>query len=125
MTPVIRDTEDKTLTYITEVDAKDLDVIYCISNFYDFKHSQKKKRVWKRTIGYCFSLLFAVSSRAETSEPTQISKMAYCLYCLLCEVRLERIVSFLVIPLHEDIRGLVFSKFHCRITSLTRKGIVI
>ena len=32
--------------------------------------------VWKRTIGYSSSLLFAVSSRAETSEPAQISKMS-------------------------------------------------
>ena len=35
------------------------------------------------------------------------------------------LVPLLVVPLHEDIRGVISSKFHCRITSLTRNGIVI
>ena len=63
-----------------------------------------------KLLSYLFFLLFFVMFALFTVRSSQ---------CL------ERIVPFLVVLLHKDIWELVFSKFHCRITSLTRNGIEI
>ena len=87
--------------------------VCCLVTWDNKYHSHKKEIVRMRTIGYC--LRFWVGPKLHRFQDGVMFAL-FIVWSSLCLMK--------IVPLHEDIRELVFSKFHCRITSLTNRNLI-